>query len=391
MNAERLHAVASELKADFDATTVPSLMEQLTTQLNAWAANPADAAAAQGVANLREQLRTQLTASRVNQFSDAWRLALEELGVWNILGAQLRNALEDIFSRHEITPTTAATEVSEINGRLQELTINLANLVAAFDSIGIGAEVLAPGEFEIGFLIPRDAVGNVLARLGKEFEELEKILKPFMELTGESRPDIEVRSIASSGFEVFLWAFPDLALKLSEVVESLLASYAQIKGIREKASSLEESGVPPEALKPLINYANERMDLDIQALTDKIVGQSLDKLPEGREHELKVEVRHSLQQLAGRIDEGYSIEVRAFVPPEGEEAPDVGEDVVNAARAITERQPRMRAMDLTGRPILELEEGDDEDTTEDSPSDAEPTEERETPAEPEAHAEPEDT
>jgi hypothetical protein len=39
----------------------------------------------------------------------------------------------------------------------------------------------------------------------------------------------------------------------------------------------------------------------------------------------------------------------------------VTDDVVEAARAITERQPRMRTMNLTGRPILELSEGDDDD------------------------------
>jgi len=106
------------------------------------------------------------------------------------------------------------------------------------------------------------------------------------------------------------------------------------------------------------------MDLDIDALTNEIVGQSLAQLPEGREHELKIEVRHSLRQLATRIDEGYSIEVRAFVPPEGEEETAesvLNDDEISAARQIAERQPRMRAMNLSGRPILELEEGNDEE------------------------------
>src|SRR5215471_303698 len=40
MNAERLHAVASELKEDFEATTVPALLDQLTTQLNTWPRTP---------------------------------------------------------------------------------------------------------------------------------------------------------------------------------------------------------------------------------------------------------------------------------------------------------------------------------------------------------------
>jgi hypothetical protein len=387
VNAERLHAVAIELRDDLAATEVPALLQQLSTQLVALAANPADAAAAQNAASTREQLRERLTSSRVNQFSDSWRLALEELGIWDIVGDQLRNQLEDIFTRHEITPSTASTEVEGLNSRVQQLNNNTTELIRAFDSLGIGAEVLAQGDFEIGFLIPRAAVGNVLNQLGAEFEKLDKIIKPFEELAGEGTPDLEVRSISSSGFMVFLAAAPDLALTLSKIVESLLASYEKIRGIREKASALEkDDDVPPEVTEGLINHANERMDIDIEALTNEIVGQSVAKLPEGRPHELQIAVRHSLRQLATRIDEGYSIEVRAFVPPEGEEPVEgIGEDVIHAAREITERQPRMRAMNLTGRPILELEEGDDEE--EDSPSSE--TGAEETPAEGEATSEPE--
>ena len=214
------------------------------------AANPADVSAAQNAANTREQLRTQLTDSSVNQFSDSWRVAIEELGVWDILGDQLRNRIEAIFSRHEITPSTAASEIAEINAQVQQLNTNVTNLVAAFDSLGIGAEVLGQGDFEIGFLIPRAAVGNVLDKLGEEFEELDKIIKPFEELAGEGRPDIEVRTISSSAFMIFLAAAPGLALTLSKVVESLLSSYEKIRGIREKASRLEkDDDVPPRRFR----------------------------------------------------------------------------------------------------------------------------------------------
>jgi hypothetical protein len=39
----------------------------------------------------------------------------------------------------------------------------------------------------------------------------------------------------------------------------------------------------------------------------------------------------------------------------------VTDEDVQVARAITERQPRMRTMNLTGRPILELPEGDEDE------------------------------
>jgi hypothetical protein len=41
---------------------------------------------------------------------------------------------------------------------MQRLTEALDNLITAFDFFAIGAEALPPGEFEVGFLVPRPAV-----------------------------------------------------------------------------------------------------------------------------------------------------------------------------------------------------------------------------------------
>lgn len=58
---------------------------------------------------------------------------------------------------------------------------------------------------------------------------------------------------------------------------------------------------------------------------------------------------------------------------EGEQlAEGLTSEAVRVAREITERQPRMRRMNLTGRPILELTDGDaEEDET--SPEDEGPS------------------
>jgi hypothetical protein len=177
---------------------------------------------------------------------------------------------------------------------------------------------------------------------------------------------------------VFLLAAPGVALTLAKVIESLLSSYERIRELRKTATSLEEQDAPPSVVKSVTDHANERMDLDIDALTHEIVGQSLANLDAGRANEVEIEVKHSLRRLATRIDEGYSIEVRAFTPPDGEEEAEtegVSDEAIDAARSITERQPRMRSMNLTGRPILELEEADD-DNDEDAGS--EPDDEGET-------------
>jgi hypothetical protein len=361
VNAERLNAIAQELREDFAVTEAALLLDQLANYLNAYAANPADPTASEQVASARRQLSERLSASRTNTFSDSWRLTLEELGIWDLTGDRLRDRIEEIFRRNEITPQIAAEEMTDLNSRIQTVSKSVDGLVDAFEAFDIGAEKLAPGAFEVGFLIPREVVGNEVERLGQEFEELSRILKPFMELAGGGRPDLEVRSISSSDFMLFLGAFAGFAQTVAKVVESLLTSYGKIRTIREKAAELEEAGVPDDALEDLRAHASDRMKIDINALTDTVIGQATADISPERQRELHVEVKRSLTRMANRIDEGYSIEVRSFTPPDDDDeeaAEGVSEESVRAAREITERQPRMRTMNLTGRPILELPEGD---------------------------------
>lgn len=363
MNAERLHATALAVRADLEATNVPALLSQLAAALRESVESPADPDSQQQAASSREQLIAALTSARANDFSDAWRLSLEELGVWGLLGVNLRDRIEEIFQRNEITLAAAATEIEDLNVQLGGLVERLDQLIAGLAGFQIGAEELDQGEFEVGFLIPRAAVDNELEELGREFVALDSILGPFMELAGEGRPDLEIRSIASSDFQIYLVAAPGIALTLAKVIESLLSSYEKIRNIRAAAFNLQDvDSVPDEAIEPLVAHANERMSIDIDAFAQELVAEVADRLPAGREHELRIEVNRSLRRLARRIDEGYSIEVRAFTPTEEEDEEAAAPDAVaDTARAITARQPYMRRMNLTGKPILELPGGEDDE------------------------------
>ena len=114
------------------------------------------------------------------------------------------------------------------------------------------------------------------------------------------------------------------------------------------------------------------MDVDIQALAEKLIeehGRNL-RGGEGRGHEIRVDITRSLRATANRIDDGYSIEVRSYQLPESdaeEPPPEATPEAEAARRGIEERQPRMRTMNLTGTPILELPGESDGDVVEESP------------------------
>ena len=374
MNAGRIHAIALALRDDLAATDSPALVAQLVQSLRQQVQDPAQPDHQVQVSSFREQLGERLASAPSNGFSAAWRLTLEELGVADLFGENLRERIEEIFLRNEITPSAAADDLSAIAERLQSLSTGLDQLITGLEFFGIGAEELAPGEFEVGFLIPRAAVANELEKLGKEFVELDDVLGPFLELGTGTRPDLEGRTISSSAFQVYLAAASGLALVMSKVIESLLTSYEKILNIRETHKRLKDDHVPDEAIEGILAHANERMEIDIAALTEELIAEfGQRRAADGRVNELRVDIKRSLRKVAKRIDEGYSIEVRSYPPPESIDLPEGAmSEAEEARRVIEERQPRMRAMNLTGTPILELPEGDENDDEGGDPTKANP-------------------
>src|SRR5437763_277958 len=104
VNAERLHAIVNELKAELGDTEAPSLMQQLVQGLQAMAQQPGQSGPEEQVSQVRRQLTENLSAAVSNGYSPAWRQAAKELGVADLLGNALLETVEEIFARNEITP-----------------------------------------------------------------------------------------------------------------------------------------------------------------------------------------------------------------------------------------------------------------------------------------------
>jgi hypothetical protein len=272
MNVERFHVIVRALKTELENTAEASLLEQLATALQQLSADPTQQGTQQQVSQHRRDLDQALRGAASNRFSPAWREAIDELGVSDLLGDTLAEEIERIFSRNEITPATAADEINAVKQRVDALLQGLSAASLGLEFFEIGAEELNAGEFEIGFLIPRSVVRDGLESLGKEFVQLKRLLGPFTELVGEGRPDIRVRSLASSEFQVFLDSTQGVALVVATAIERVLAAYERILTIRQKRKELaDEGGVPDEVLEPLSMHASQVMEDEIELIVDEIV------------------------------------------------------------------------------------------------------------------------
>ncbi len=363
MNAERLHAIVDALRAEISKTSYPDLLEQLVSGLRGAVESPNQPGPQEQISSAREGLNAVLSEAASNEFSPAWREELREMGIINLLGEPLAEDLERILSANEITPSTAADEIAEIQQRVQSLVAALEQASSSLDFFEIGRERLSPGEFEIGFMIPRVEVDGGLEKLGKEFVRLKRIIAPFSELAGQSRPEFRVRSISSSEFQVFLESTPATAVLFTAALERVLAIYSQILDIRLKHRELaEKDQVPDEYLKGLADYATGLMDAKTHEIAESLVAKE-GAVDEGRDNELRTELRLQLNALAERIDRGYNVEVRAGELPEPTDDDDDDEGLNQATRvatkAVLDAQKKLEFMNVSGKPILSLETPDE--------------------------------
>src|ERR1039458_3215649 len=120
------------------AETAP-LVVQLRDQLQQLVASPDAAGPQQEVSRIRAELNDKLLRAPSNEFSPAWREALDELGIADLVGDGLREQIEEVFTRNEITPSAAVSELDPLVERVQQLYSALENVDNGLSFFGIGA------------------------------------------------------------------------------------------------------------------------------------------------------------------------------------------------------------------------------------------------------------
>lgn len=364
MNVDRLHSIAKAVSAEIQGIDLAGKMAALQSALTNQANSPQEPSYQQTVATSRQALVDVLAIAPSDSYTPTWRQAMEELGFDNLLGAELLGRIDEIFNRNQITTSVARDEITQLTTDLQELVNALQSMLESFAYFKISTEDLEPGEAEVGVLIPRPAVKEELPELGEEFQELQKILSPFLELAEGSRPPLKVRTISSSDYTVYVAMAPGAALSLATALDRILDVYKKILDIRASHQQLADQGVPPEVLAPLKDHANKRMADETERLASEMVDASAAVADSGRANELKIEVRLSLNALANRIDHGYNLDVRAQPEPEPEPSDEETESAAEgwanreALRRINNLAPNLAFVNRTGKPILSLPEGE---------------------------------
>jgi hypothetical protein len=359
MNAERLHAVAKGIKQGLQETSLLSLLQALAASLSNQVNQPGQPQYQQEVARTLQQLETALAESTIDEFSPTWVQVLEEIGGAGLFGPELAAAIAEIFSRNQITPSIAYTEIQQIITRVSTFSSAVDQLLASFAALEIGAEELPPGECEVGVLVPRQYVDNRLDKFAEELDELNKIFGVFEEVCTGSRPSPTIRAISSSDLTIFLDQAPIVGACIATTIGGIVALYKQLLEIRKLKGELLKQGVQEKALKAIDDDATKKMDDGLVELVKTLMADFATKAEKGRKNELEIELKFAVKKIANRIDRGFNIEVRMTEPAEDAaeaEEPQNAEKIKQHFARISAAAPNMQFLKLEGEPLLSLEE-----------------------------------
>jgi hypothetical protein len=111
VNADRLHAIGNEISEGDIVDHAVRLRDNLQQAGN----EPGQAAYQTQASEARTALNEALASAPSNDLAPAEREALEELGVADLLGERLREQIETIVARNEITPSAAAASLTRLS------------------------------------------------------------------------------------------------------------------------------------------------------------------------------------------------------------------------------------------------------------------------------------
>ena len=361
MNAERLHAVAADVKADLARTNLLGILQQLVSALQNLVNQPQQGQYQQQVSAALANLSSAIESSRFQEFSPSWHETIDELGAGGLLGPELLEQVTAIFAKNAITPSVALSLLQDLLQHLTTFSTALDQVLASFRSLNLGKEDLAPGECELGILIPRAFVDNRLDRFSKELDELNKMFGVFEEVATGSRPSFEIRAISSSELTVYLELAAVVAACVATSIERIIELYKKLLEIRKLNGELIKQGLEKKSLKGVEDHANKVMDVGIDELVKELIGQYV-KDDSGRKNEISIELKFALKKIANRVDRGFNFEVRMEEPEptdggegEGEDSPKYLALVANFER-VNAAAPVLQFLRLEGDPILSLSE-----------------------------------
>ena len=348
MHLGRFHHVVDYLEQHFRDVKLSEQLEAAAEALDQFAQTRAES----HIADFRTKLAAVLTSSdnvAPELLQPYAQHVVLDLGLLPLLPPEVRNTIGRLTAEHGFDSAALSAALKK---QAKTYSTKIAYLKQLDSSLrGLSAEYTAVEEehAEIGLLLPREVVGERLPDLSKEFDRISNLARAVNELMGETDYDSKVVTISASWWQVFLDIPIDQVALWTLAIERIVALFKSNLEIKLLQKQLDDKQIPEAIIKAISAEVEKKVSMGLQTITSDLMQQFGKMDDQGRRNEIEIQLRHGLQYLAGRMNQGAQIELNVGLPEEPEdpeakngEAPN--QDALEKNRVIRERIAYLRSL-----------------------------------------------
>lgn len=307
MNADQLGHI---VEATLNALGKTSLLEKLTEFNSAFnnLINQSNEQHQKQFNEKRNELHTAIESEAFTNFPNTWRMPLEELGIYSLIGLRLREHINKIIDSNQLTPVLARDDIVNITERLTKYQTEFQKIREAFQFLDLKSKQPPPGEGVLSTLMPRRVYNDGdLKQFANEIEQFNNLIMWLSELVTGKTTTPKIKELATTEPWLLISAPVGVVLAILQIVE-------KIQNIRINSYKLGELRSHAESIN-----AGQEITLPIATKIQNTVREQLDELlnwifatytsiSKERINELKAGIGNKLEWLANRLDNGYQVD-----------------------------------------------------------------------------------
>ena len=318
MHLGRFHAVISDLVRHLDKANMIEMLEEASSAIGSYADNR-DESTLKKYRDAIAQTKSSATISDPDLMQPFSQQVIEELGLNDLINPELSEKLTRIVSESNYDPAGLSEKIRKYSDSLAARIKLLRQMENSLDKLGVEYERVDEGESEIGFMLPREVVGDRLSDLSKEFDQLNKLARAIAEISNDTEEyEPKVRTIASSWWQIFLDLSPEQIGIWVIAIERIISLFKSNLEIKSLSNQLREQKMPEKITKAIEEEIDKRVKAEIGKIAGDIKKQNSKGRDQTRMNELETQLRQGLFFLAKRLNQGMQIEVNLAIPEEPE-------------------------------------------------------------------------
>lgn len=365
MHLGRFHAVIYDLAVFSKKANLIGLLQQASSSIAEYASSRDEAALQRFKSEIAQAQKSSIITDE-DLFQPFAQQVISELNLNEVISPEFPDNLNEIMRSASFDPNGLASALEKYSQKITEKLQLLKQLENSLDKLEVEFERVSDSEAEIGFMLPREVVGNKLSDLSKEFDQLNKLARAIAELSGDTEEyEPTVRTIASSWWQIFLDLTPEQIGIWVIAIERIVNLFKSNLEIKNLSNQLKERKLPEKIIKAIESEVEQRVKAEISKIAQDIRKQHQKGKDAARLNELETQLRQGLSYMAKRLNQGMQVEINLAIPDDPKEPiADEGEKIDNAllkeieARKkeiakLTELRERARSISVETRSVGE--------------------------------------